>query len=272
MLVGAQLRRLREAAGMSREKAGDAIRGSHSKISRMELGRHSFKLRDVADLLDLYGATRDERDSLLCLAEQSNASAWWHAYRDVIPDWFDQYLGLEQAASVIRSSEVQFIPGLLQTEQYARAVIRLGHLDAPNAEIERRVALRLRRQEILRKQSPAVLWTVIDEAALRRQIGDREIMRAQLAHLRELSHLRNVTIQVMPFSSGHPVGGGPVTILRFAETRVPDVAYLEQLAQASYLSKPNDLDTYWHLMNQLCVLAATPDESRDLIRQIIAET
>jgi transcriptional regulator with XRE-family HTH domain len=172
MLVGAQLRRLREACGVTAKDAGNTIRGSASKISRMECGRTSFKLRDVADLLSVYGvADDDERATLLALAEEANAPGWWHAFGDVVPRWFEDYLRLEQAASVIRSFEAQFIPGLLQTEEYARGVIRLGCDAAPSDEIDRRVSLRMRRQQLLRRPAPPHVWAVIDEAVLHRPIG-----------------------------------------------------------------------------------------------------
>ncbi|MDI5941058.1 Scr1 family TA system antitoxin-like transcriptional regulator, partial [Micromonospora sp. DH15] len=155
MLLGAQLRRLREASGVTREGAGWEIRASESKISRMELGRVGFKERDVADLLSLYGVTdTTEREALLKLARDANSPGWWHRYGDVLPSWFQSYLGLEAAAALIRSYEVQFVPGLLQTPEYARAVVLLGHRGAGADEIDRRVGLRMQRQELLRRPRP----------------------------------------------------------------------------------------------------------------------
>jgi transcriptional regulator with XRE-family HTH domain len=179
MLLGARLRKLRDATGISQEEAGRAIRGSESKICRLELGRISFKLRDVGDLLDLYGVSEDERATLLAMARQANAPGWWQAYSDVIPVWFQSYIGLEQAAGVIRDYQVQFIPGLLQTADYARAVIQIGtgDTDTPQPEVGQRVSLRLRRQQILHRGSPTRLWAVIDEAALRRPIGGTAVAR-----------------------------------------------------------------------------------------------
>ena len=172
MLLGAHLRRLREARGVTREDAGWEIRSSESKISRMELGRVGFKERDVADLLTLYGLDDpEERDRLLALARDANTPGWWHRYGDVLPGWFQSYLGLEAAASLIRTYEVQFVPGLLQTREYARAVVLLGHGRAPAEEVERRVDLRMARQELLTRADPPQLWAVVDEAALRRPIG-----------------------------------------------------------------------------------------------------
>lgn len=269
MLVGAHLRRLREARGVTREDAGWTIRASHSKISRLELGRTGFKKRDVADLLTLYGVDDDtERSSLLTLAEHANAPAWWHEYGDVLSGWFEAYLGLEQAASVIRTYQVQFVPGLLQTEDYARAVIRLGYPDASEEEIERRVRLRMRRQQILHRADPPKLWAVIDEAVLRRHTDGAATMRTQLQHLIEVSALPHVTIQVLPFSAGgHAAAGGPVTILRFPEGELPDVIYLEQLTSAVYSDKPADIDHYRHVMNRLGVQAEQPTATTEILRR-----
>src|SRR5213083_1783604 len=163
MLLGAQLRRLREAKGISRETAGWEIRSSESKISRMELGRVGFKERDVADLLTLYGvADHAERDAMLSLARQANTPGWWHRFGDLLPNWFQSYLGLEAASALIRTYEVQFVPGLLQTKEYARSVILLGHEAARGEEIERRVGLRMARQQQLFRPDAPRLWAVVD--------------------------------------------------------------------------------------------------------------
>jgi hypothetical protein len=274
MLVGAQLRRLRETSQITCEDAGEAIRASHSKISRLESGRTGFKARDVADLLTLYGVHDEaERAAVLSLAEQASAPAWWHEYADVVPPWFEAYLGLEPAASVIRTYEVQFVPGLLQTEDYARAVVLLGHHDAPPEEIERRVALRMRRQRLLRRPRPPKIWAVIDETALRRPIGGADIMRAQIDHLLALAEHPDVTIEIMPFSAGgHSAAGGPITILRFPEDRVPDTVYLEQLTSAVYTSRRADVDHYLHTMNRLVIEAETPDATLPALHDILRET
>ena len=183
MLLGGQLRRLREAAGITPDRAGYEIRASRSKISRVEHGRVSFKERDVADLLTLYGVTDEqERQHMLSLAQQANSPGWWARYDDVMPDWFETYVGLEQATSLIRTYELQFVPGLFQTEDYARAVTVLGHRAASPAEIDRRVSLRLKRQQILSgDETGPKVWAVIDESALRRPLGGRDVMRAQLS-------------------------------------------------------------------------------------------
>jgi transcriptional regulator with XRE-family HTH domain len=258
MMLGARLRRLREANGITRKDAGYAIRASESKISRLELGRVGFKERDIADLLSLYGMTDgDERATCLQLARQANTPDWWHRYADVVPHWFEIYIGLEQAASRIRTYEVQFVPGLLQTEDYARAVTLLGHPNGSPTEIDRRVEVRMTRGRRIREAAdPPHLWAVIDEAALRRPLGDRGVMRGQIEHLIELAAVPSVTIQIMPLQyGGHAAAGGPFSILRFDEPELPDVVYLEQLNSAVYLDKFEDVERYLAVMDMLVVEA-----------------
>ncbi|MFJ4524457.1 helix-turn-helix domain-containing protein [Streptomyces sp. NPDC088810] len=271
MLLGSQLRRLREARGITREKAGYSIRASESKISRMELGRVSFKTRDVEDLLTLYGITDDaERESLLSLAREANVAGWWHSYTDVLPSWFPTYVGLEGAASLIRVYEVQFVHGLLQTEEYARAVVRRGMKGASTADVERRVALRLERQKHLLADNAPEFHIVLDEAALRRPYGDREVMRGQLQHLIDISERPNVRLQVMPFSfGGHSGESGAFTILSFPESDLSDVVYLEQLTSALYLDKREDVAQYEQALKELQQDSPGPDESRDLLRGLL---
>lgn len=270
MMLGAQLRRLREEKGISAEQAGHAIRASHSKISRMELGRVGFKARDVADLLTLYGVDdEEERASVLELASRANEPGWWHNYSDLLPSWFEVYMGLEGAASIIRTYELQFIPGLLQTEDYARALIPLGYPDISKEELERRVQLRMRRQHRLLAGDLRV-WAVVDENALRRPIGGKAVMRAQVEHLIELSGRRNVTIQVLPFNTGgHAAVSGAFSILRFPEATLPDIVYLEQLTSALYLDKPADIDRYLQVMNRLALEAAQPGDSREMLLRVL---
>jgi transcriptional regulator with XRE-family HTH domain len=274
MLVGAQLRRLRESRGVTREEAADVIRASHSKISRLELGRNGFKRRDVADLLTHYGVTDDaDRATLLTLAGQANAPGWWQPYADAVPSWFEPYLGLEHAARVIRTYEVQYIPGLLQTESYARAVIELGHEGAPPEEVDQRVSLRMRRQRLLRESDPPYVWAVIDEAALRRAFGSAATMRAQISNLIDASQQPHVTVQVLPFSAaGQATGCGPFTILRLREPALPDVVYVEQLTSAVYPDKAADIRCYWHAMNKLVTEATQPDEAAAVLHRILKET
>ncbi len=263
MVLGGQLRRLREKRGISREKAGWEIRSSESKISRMELGRVGFKERDVADLLVLYGVNdRHEREALLALAKQANAPNWWNGYGDVLPNWLQSYLGLETAATVIRSYEVQFVPGLLQTPGYARAVIMLGHGKATAEEIDRRVALRVERQKVLDRDNGPRLWAVIDEAALRRPVGGSDVMRGQIDALIAMAAHPRVQVQILPFEvGGHAAAGGAYTILRFADRELPDVVYIEQLTGALYLDKREDVDHYAVTMERLAMEAAPPGET-----------
>ncbi len=271
MMLGAQLRRLRESRGVTREGAGWEIRASESKISRMELGRVGFKERDVADLLTLYGVTDEqEREVLLKLARDANSPGWWHRYGDVLPSWFQAYLGLEAAAALIRTYEVQFVPGLLQTREYARAVVLLGHGRAAAAEIDRRVALRMQRQRLLSRENPPQLWAVVDEAALRRPIGGPRVMREQLVALIEATKSPNVRLQVMPFSAGgHAAAGGAFSILRFGDADLPDIVYIEQLTSALYLDKREDLDHYAVAMERLCVEAQPPERTPELLGRML---
>ena len=271
MLLGSQLRRLREARGITREAAGYSIRASESKISRMELGRVSFKTRDVEDLLTLYGITDEqERTSLLSLAREANVAGWWHSYSDVLPSWFPTYVGLEGAASLIRAYEVQFVHGLLQTEEYARAVVRRGMKGASVADVERRVALRLERQKYLVSENAPDYHIVLDEAALRRPYGDRQVMRGQLQHLIEISEHPNVRLQIMPFSfGGHSGESGAFTILSFTESDLTDVVYLEQLTSALYLDKHEDVAQYEKALKELQQDSPGPEESRDVLRGLL---
>jgi hypothetical protein len=274
MILGSQLHRFREAAGVTPEAAGYEIRASRSKISRMENGRVSFKERDVADLLTLYGVTDEQvRAGVLALAEHANAPGWWSKYGDILAGWFEAYLGLEAAASVIRAFELQFVHGLFQTEAYARAVTLLGYQAAPAEEIERRVSLRLKRQDLLTRPEPPQVWAVMDEGALRRPVGGRAVMRAQLNHLIEVAGLRHVTVQVVPFArGGHAAAGGSFTVLRFGEADLPDVVYLEQLTSALYLDKREEVDHYMEVMNNLSTQALTPDRTARFLTEIARET
>jgi len=271
-MLGAQLRRLRESCGISRERAAEALRATHSKISRLELGRSSFKQRDVADLLTLYGVTAEQdRAAMLDLARRASTPGWWHRYGDILPSWFESYVGLESAASIIRSYEMQFVHGLMQTRDYARAVVLIANSDKSGDEIERRVQLRMQRQEMLTQPDAPRLWAVLDEAALHRAPGAPGVLRGQVEHLLELTTLPNVTLQIIPFRVGpHPAAGGPFTILRFAEPDLPDIVYLEQLNSSLYLDKRNDVSEYTHIMDQLCVQADGVAATRRLLTEIRA--
>lgn len=258
MLLGERLRQLREASGMTRADAGWAIRGSHAKISRMEMGRSSFKRRDVADLLTLYGVSDEiERDDLFMLVEKANTPGWLREYADVLSGSAGTRLELEQCASVIRCYQAQFVPDLLQTEDYARTLIGCDHPGGQPPEIERRLGLLAKRQEALRGPEACRLWAVIDEAALRRRPGSATILRRQLRKLIEITELPHIKIQVMPFTTG-VAAGGAITVLRFAEPGVPDVVYLDQFGGALYLDKPADVQHYGQVMDRLCTRAELP--------------
>ena len=273
MLLGSQLRRLREAADITADRAGYEIRASRSKISRMETGRVGFKTRDVEDLLTLYGITDEqERARYVYFARESNRPDWWTKYSDILPDWFENYLGLESASTTIRTFEIQFVHGLFQTEDYARAVTRLGHQAAPAPEIERRVGLRVKRQDLLTRASPPRIWSVMDEAVLRRPVGGTEVMRGQLRHLIEVAKLQHVTLQVVPFArGGHAGASGTFSVLRFAEPYLPDVVYFEQLTGAVYLEQRAEVEHYLEVMDQLSGEALTPADSARFIEQVANE-
>ncbi|TKK84501.1 helix-turn-helix domain-containing protein [Herbidospora galbida] len=271
MLVGAQLRELRETRQITREDAGFAIRASASKISRLETGQATFKPRDVADLLTLYGVIDDkERSAIMILTGRANEPSWWHPLREVVPDWFEACLGLEQDAALIRTYEIQFVPGLLQTPGYARAVVSHAHRVYDEDQVGKRVELRMRRQRILVGASPVKLWAVVDEAALRRTIGGPAVMREQLRHLDEMNRLPNVTVQVVPLDSGYVSRGiGPVTLLRLAQGALPDVIYLERLGDAQYLTKDHEVQPYLHLLNEAGTEAEPATATSEILRRCI---
>jgi transcriptional regulator with XRE-family HTH domain len=268
LMLGQALRTLREKTGISRDAACRAIRATESKISRLELGRAGIKLRDVADLCALYGVTDHlQRATLLGMARLANGPEWWHSYREVIPRWFEPYLGLEQAASLIRSYETQFVPGLLQTPAYARVLLSNGA--SAQAVIERRIELRLRRQHILQRYQPTQLWALIDEAALRRQVGGRATMSAQLHHLLDVCHMSNVTIQVLTLRGGGPMAESTFTMLRLPEREIPDLVYMEQLATAMYLHHDRDSSYYLHTMNLLTMAAEPVSATPGILHRIL---
>ena len=273
VLLGSQLRRFREAAGVTAEQAGFEIRASRSKISRLENGRVRLKRRDMSDLLTLYGVTDEGvRAKFIALVGQANAPDWWAQYSDVLPTWFEAYLGLEAAATTIRSFETQFVHGLFQTEDYARAVTRLGHKTVPADEIERRVAVRLQRQGLLSRPDPPRIWSVMDEAVLRRPAGGPALMRAQCQHLIELAGVPQVTLKIVPFATGGHAGeSGSFTVLRFEERDLPDVVYLEQLTGATYLDQRPDVERYLEAADELSGAALTPAGTRQFIEQVAQE-
>jgi transcriptional regulator with XRE-family HTH domain len=272
MLVGAELRRLRTAKGLSREQAGEAIRASEWKIHRLENGQVSFKERDLVDLLELYGVTDAvEVASLITLAREANQPGWWQRYGDVLASWFRAYVDLESAASMIRAYEGQLVPGLLQTEDYVRSVIR-GALDERPEEVERRVALRMARQRLLEDPDAPRLWVVLDEAALRRPVGGPKVMRAQLERLIKATELPKVTLQVIRMRAGaHPAMVGAFSILRFPEEDLPDIVYVEHLTNALYLDKRDDVEQYLHVMEAISVRAEPPGRTAEILDELMRE-
>jgi hypothetical protein len=272
MLLGAQLRRLRSEAGLSREQAGAAIRASEWKIHRLENGQVSFKERDIVDLLGLYGVSGPgEVAAFVLMAREANLPGWWQHFGDLLPGWFRAFVDLESAASLIRAYEGQFVPGLLQTEAYCRAVVAGALLDEPAEEVERRVALRLGRQGLLGVGGPR-LWAVVDEAALRRPVGGRGVMRAQLERLLEACVLPRVTLQVLPFGAGaHPAMVGAFTVLRFEDAELPDVVYLEHLTNAVYLDKREEVEHYIYVMESIGLRSAPPHRTPDILHRIMRE-
>src|SRR6266704_2693014 len=267
-----ELRRLREAARLTCEEVAEHLECSASKISRVETGRVSVSPRDVRDMLELYGVPAQQRDSLVQLARDSRQKGWWHAFSDTIQPQFVTYVGLESAASEIRIYEVSLIPELLQTEDYARTIIKAGAMNGNHEEVERKVALRMARQPALTRDDPPMLWTVVDEAALRRRVGGAELMRAQLEHVLDLSSLKNVAMQVIPFGAGaHPAMGRPFVILAFPERADPDVVYLEDLTSALYVENVVEVDRYNMFFNHLRATALSFADSTRLITQVIKD-
>lgn len=270
VLLGAQLRRLRESRGISATEAARAIRGSESKISRIELGRNAVREVDVADLLDLYGVTdAAEREQLLNIASQANQHGWWHHYLDVLPTWFQAYLGLEESAKFIRSFDVQFVPGLLQTEDYSQAVLELGSYS--HESTERMVQVRQERQRRF-AAGGLRLSAVIDEGALRRPVGSASVMSGQLRHLLEIADRPGLTIQVTPLRTGASYAApGSFSILSFAAEDLPDVVYVEQLTSALYLDKPSDVERYSQALDLISATSTQPGETMQFIRSMLAE-
>jgi len=273
MLVGARLRRLRTELGLTREEAAQAIRASEWKIHRLENGQVGFKDRDIIDLLARYQVTDPaEVAEFLTLAREANTPGWWQHYGDVLPSWFRTYVDLEQAATLIRSYEGQFVPGLLQTDDYMRAVVHGAHLEESGEEVGRRVRLRMARQILLTREDPPRLWAVVDEAALRRPVGGREVMRGQLERLIEATKLPNVTLQILPFASGaHAAMGSAFSILRFADREIPDIVYLEHLTNAVYLDRRTEVEKYLDAMELLCVDSEPPAKTVELLERILHE-
>jgi len=270
MILGRQLHELREKAGLSYEQAAEAIYASPWTIRRMERAEGNLKPLAVKGLLAAYGIT-DEREvsAFLALGRDAARPGWWHSYSDVLPAWFRVSVGLEEAAELIRGYDPHCVPGLLQTEDYARALIATGFPDAPAEETGRRVALRLARQQLLARPHPPKLWTVIDEGALRRPAGGRGVMRAQIDHLIAAAAMPHVTLQILPFAAGpHPAPYGPFRVFRFPGRQLPDIVYGESLTSAFYLDKPDEAAAWLQALDRVCTQASPAARTPEILREI----
>jgi transcriptional regulator with XRE-family HTH domain len=268
--LGMELRRLREASGLTIDRVADALECSHSKISRIETAQVRATPRDVRDMLEIYGVEGDQREGLIQLAREARQTGWWHAYPDVTKE--STYVGLEVAAASIRSYEALLVPGLLQTTEYARAVTRAVRPDQRQEQIERQVELRMARQSLLTQDDPPALWVIIDEGVLCRSVGERGVMSEQLYHLTEVAELPTVTLQVLPFGAGQHAGmDGAFTILGFPEPADPAVVYLENATSDLYLESPEDVRRYTLLFDHLRAAALKPDDSTDYLATLVKQ-
>ncbi|MCK9878262.1 helix-turn-helix domain-containing protein [Frankia sp. Ag45/Mut15] len=271
--LGAELRRLREAAGLTAGEAGQAIRASDAKISRIENGRVAVRALDVGDLLTLYGVDDvGQREAILVLARETRRQGWWRSFGDVVPRWMEVYIGLEADASSINVYQSSLVEGLLQTPEYAAAVIRSTWPELPGDEVRRRVALRTSRQERLTGSQPPRLWVVLDEAVLRRPVGGPDVLDAQLRHLLDAGTRPNVTIQVLPFNvGGHTALGTSFTHLAFPDPDDPEVVYLEVLTGSLYVEKPEEVRQYRDKLDHLRALALNPRDSTEMIQSLVRD-
>ncbi|WP_405720492.1 helix-turn-helix domain-containing protein [Streptomyces sp. NBC_01537] len=275
MILGRQLEELRTRAGLSFEQAAEAIGVSHSTLRRMEAAKVArLRLAEVEKLLRTYGITdQNEIDTFLQSVREANKRGWWHNYRDVMPDWFAAYLSLERAALQIRAYEPQFVHGLLQTQEYARALLTAGNPHASDGATERMVALRMQRQELLHRQNPPRLWVVMDETVLRWPVGGAEVMRAQIDHLIAVSALPHVTLQIMPFRNGpHPaMRAGAFHLFRFKARELPDIVYLNGMVGAVYLDKDEDVLVYREALDRLGAQSVPARKTEELLGAIRKE-
>jgi hypothetical protein len=275
MILSRQLQTLREKAGMSYEQAAAAIYSSPWTIRRMERSEGGLKPLTLKSLLVAYGITDvREIDAFLSLAREAGKPGWWHSYDDVLPSWFRSLIGLEEAASLIRGYDPHWIPGLLQTPDYARASVTTGFPDATAEEVQRRVDVRLARQHILSRPDPPRLWLLIDETALRRPAATTgpEVMRGQIDALIEAASRPNITVQVLPFSAGlHPVMFGPVRIFRFDAPEQPDIVYGESMTSAWYIDKPDETALYIQALDHTSAQATPAADTVPTLHRIRKE-
>lgn len=266
IVLGKRLQDLREKVGLTLEQAAKALRVNPTTVRRMERAEVGLKLLYIEKLLETYGVSGPEVEDFLALAEEANKPGWWHRFRDVLPDWFSVYVSLEGSASRIRAYEPHFVPGLLQTEDYARAVLHVGFPQAPGPELDRRVALRMERQELLFRPHAPHLWAVLDETVLRRPVGGSAVMRAQIDRLIEATRMPNVTLQIVPFDVGpHPGMFGPFQLFRFQIPELPDIVYTEALTGAAYLDQRVDVVAYLEALDRMCTQAAPASQTEAIL-------
>lgn len=266
--LGMELRKLRDTAGLMIEDVARHLECSSSKVSRIETGKAVPRVRDVRDMLTLYDVTDTQRDLLLTIVREAQQKGWWTDYEDVLPAAFETYVGLEAEASSLRTFQ-HHIHGLLQTEDYARAILRAAHPTEPADSVDALVGVRLRRQQLLTNTTTLELWAVVDEAALHRGIGGSQVLRGQLRHLGEMSELPNVTLQVLPFAKGAHAGViGAFTIIGFPDSTDHDVVYIDSSSGNIYLEKDKDLRHYSLVFDHLRAAALPPDESVPFIEDV----
>ena len=266
--LAAALRQMREARRLSCADAGKAVGWSESKISRIETGRVRTRQPDLECLLNLYEVTGEERVALLTLGRQAAHRGWWHSYANALPAWFEDYIGLEDGAKSLLTYQNQLVHGLMQTEEYAAAVIRAAQPAAGTEEVERQLAARATRQALLTAPNPLQVWAVLDEAVLRRQVGGRTTMRAQLDRIREITALPNVILQVLPFDVGvHASMGTSFELLQFPEAGDTAIVYIEDHTSSQYLETDADIDRYTLVFDHLRAAALSPERSAEFITQ-----
>ncbi|MET8813344.1 helix-turn-helix transcriptional regulator [Streptomyces sp. NPDC004549] len=273
VVLGRRLLELRERAGLKREEAAHILHVAPATVRRMEMAEVSLKIPYLQLLLRAYGVPDDEAELFVRLAEDANRPGWWQRFHDILPGWFSMYVSLEEAASLIRSYEPHFVPGLLQTEDYARGVLESGAIGQTSPDdIERHVALRMRRQDLLTRPDAPRFWAVMDETALRRPVGGPEVMRRQIDKLLEATKLPNVTLQVAPFADGpHPGTYGPFVLFRFAMSELPDMVYSEYLTGAVYLDARSEVAGHLEVMDRMAAQAATAQRTKEILRDLRKE-
>jgi transcriptional regulator with XRE-family HTH domain len=270
--LAAELRRLRALAEVTQQQAAAHLGCTQAKIGRFETAKRSPSVADVSGLLDFYRVEGAERQKLMNLARDARKRGWWHSYSDVLPEWYETYVGLEAEASSIHTYESEAIPGLLQTQEYAYAITKSTLIRADDEAIARRVELRMQRKQRVTGENPLDLWAVVGEAALRRSVGSRQVLRNQLEHLLKLVEQPNITLQVMPLDAeAYPAQAGPFVILRYSNRVDPDVVYLETHVGGLYLERENELSKYVAMMDHLRAHAVDPEGSIRMINERIGE-